>query len=636
MKKIYLHGKKGKGLFTLIDDEDYDLANQYTWYVNNSGYAITKVNGDVIILHRLIMNPPENLFVDHKAVIPYDENGNRILVANTLNNTRENLRIVTPGQNNMNKQPRNNNEFTGVYHKHHGNYHRWEAYIHINGKRVGLGLFPYTDEGKLDAARAYNKKALELFGEFARLNQVDGIEYNNIQVEINNIEPRIKNQVDFSLLPKSDKYVYIPLNGKYGIDKVAIVDKEYENYLSQYNWACSSQLYAYRTDDNKKIYMHREIMFLEKINDKYIYNRQADKDSPLVIDHILHDSIRLGPYEIPSTLNNIRENLRFATSQQNSLNKRINSNNSSGFHGVYHNKIKSTNGKSYYKWTAYIYVDSKTIFLGNFEDTESGKQKAAKAYNEAVKKYYPNNEFIPLNKIDESKIIPDNPEDYALSFLCTIQIDVEDRELIDKYKWNLAEGYITSTEFADGTKIDNGTKYNCVQLGKVLLGMSSLDLNSVVFRDGDYLNYHKSNLKVVYRNTKIELIPIIDGKFDMRNVDISQYQDYLGNTLSEDDLVDGFYQSNIPNTKVVQVGNRFALVDEEDFDKVIKYQWKVSNNTILIHNVRIYGFEYGVRMSIQSIILGLPDGYKFKKLNGNTFDCRKENIKIICKKKTNK
>lgn len=45
---------------------------------------------------------------------------------------------------------------------------KWQATIMIDGKNACLGSF----ESEIDAAIAYNKKAKELHGEFARLNEV--------------------------------------------------------------------------------------------------------------------------------------------------------------------------------------------------------------------------------------------------------------------------------------------------------------------------------------------------------------------------------------------------------------------------------------------------------------------------------
>ena len=85
---------------------------------------------------------------------------------NGLNNQRNNLRKATHQENMMNRQSNKNSssQFKGVHWYERTN--KWQARITFNQKRISLGYF--TSE--IDAAKTYNKKALELFGEFAKLN----------------------------------------------------------------------------------------------------------------------------------------------------------------------------------------------------------------------------------------------------------------------------------------------------------------------------------------------------------------------------------------------------------------------------------------------------------------------------------
>lgn len=87
-------------------------------------------------------------------------------------------------------------------------------------------------------------------------------------------------------------------------------------------------------------------------------------------------------------LDNRRGNLRIATHSQNMCNQRIRVNNTSGFKGV-----KLRKGVPFKKWLVRINVNKKEIFVGSFEN----KIEAAKAYNEAAKKYH--GEFAKLNII---------------------------------------------------------------------------------------------------------------------------------------------------------------------------------------------------------------------------------------------
>ena len=146
---------------TLVDDKDYEELSKYKWHARLNGrvwYALhsRRENGKVhkILMHRLIMAAPQGLQVDH-----IDGDG--------LNNQRRNLRLVNSSQNQWNrtnKRRDTSSQFKGVtFHKSSG---LWEARIRVYGIRRELGYF--NDE--VDAARAYNDAARELFGEFAALN----------------------------------------------------------------------------------------------------------------------------------------------------------------------------------------------------------------------------------------------------------------------------------------------------------------------------------------------------------------------------------------------------------------------------------------------------------------------------------
>lgn len=156
MKEIQLT----QGRVALVDDDLYDELNKFKWCADKEGktfYAIRaiKIDGKKTTqrMHCVIMNAKG---VDHR-----DGNG--------CNNTRENLRVCTQSENLMNTRKRENTSsiYKGVYfHKLAG---KWQARIAISGKRIELGLF----ELEADAARAYNARAIELFGEFCSLNKFD-------------------------------------------------------------------------------------------------------------------------------------------------------------------------------------------------------------------------------------------------------------------------------------------------------------------------------------------------------------------------------------------------------------------------------------------------------------------------------
>jgi hypothetical protein len=159
MKEISLSQNK----VALVDDEDYDFLSQWKWQVTEGKtgkfYAVRMQcipKSEIrkrIFMHRLIMKAPDNIDVDHKK-------------GNGLNNQKENLRLATKSQNAANrKKPKNNTSgFKGVSWDRARN--KWLACIRFNYKNIHLGRFI----DRIDAVKSYDKKAKELFGEFAQTN----------------------------------------------------------------------------------------------------------------------------------------------------------------------------------------------------------------------------------------------------------------------------------------------------------------------------------------------------------------------------------------------------------------------------------------------------------------------------------
>jgi len=148
-----------QGKFAIVDAADYEWLNQYKWHVKkhkHTSYARTQKNGKSIRMHRLITSAPPHLFVDHR-----DLNG--------LNNRRSNLRLCTRAENIHNQGPRKGgtSKYKGVYLKKL--VRKFVAQISINGKKPTIGCF----DNEIEAAVAYDIKAMELFGEFAYLNFPD-------------------------------------------------------------------------------------------------------------------------------------------------------------------------------------------------------------------------------------------------------------------------------------------------------------------------------------------------------------------------------------------------------------------------------------------------------------------------------
>lgn len=139
----------------IVDDDIYERESKHNWYVDGDGYVARmakRPNGKrfVLKLHWCVLRAPKGFVIDHI-------NGNR------LDNRRENLRVCTRAQNNANIHK---DKFKGVIWRDHAN--AYKAYIKKNHKQIHLGYFKEEKQ----AAIAYNKAAIELFGEYAQLNQV--------------------------------------------------------------------------------------------------------------------------------------------------------------------------------------------------------------------------------------------------------------------------------------------------------------------------------------------------------------------------------------------------------------------------------------------------------------------------------
>ena len=147
-------------MIALVDDEDFERVRHYKWRLSKKGYVestITRENGKqtTLQMHRMILNAPKGKQVDHAD-------------RNKRNNQRHNLRLANNGQNGANKglQKNNTSGFKGVTFDKQSRKYRAQA-----GNVIRLGSFVSPE----DAARAYDRAAILLFGEFALTNESLGL-----------------------------------------------------------------------------------------------------------------------------------------------------------------------------------------------------------------------------------------------------------------------------------------------------------------------------------------------------------------------------------------------------------------------------------------------------------------------------
>lgn len=138
---------------TLIDLEDIDKIEKYKWYLTDDGYVYS--NNGPTRLHRLVMNCPDNMIIDH-------------ISGNKLDNRKSNLRICTVQQNDWNRKicKRNTSGTTGV--SWNKQLKKWESQICItennDTKRIHLGYY----EDINDAIQARKNAEDIYFGDYKR------------------------------------------------------------------------------------------------------------------------------------------------------------------------------------------------------------------------------------------------------------------------------------------------------------------------------------------------------------------------------------------------------------------------------------------------------------------------------------
>jgi hypothetical protein len=134
--------------FSIIDKIDYDSVKNLVWHTTTQKYAATRMNGKVVLLHRLVSKPEKGLVVDHI-------NGDR------LDNRRCNLRNITQLQNTWNYK--NESKITNIKNITRRNK-RWIVRMYIDYKETWLGSFSTLEEALEIRNEAYKKYR----GEFAR------------------------------------------------------------------------------------------------------------------------------------------------------------------------------------------------------------------------------------------------------------------------------------------------------------------------------------------------------------------------------------------------------------------------------------------------------------------------------------
>ncbi len=139
-----------------FDLDDYDKIKNYCWRLDNYNYIVTNINEKLVKIHRIIMEFPDNMEVDHIYHINYD-------------NRKEFLRITTHNQNMMNQKLKSNNTSGVAGVSWNKKLNKWRARITVKYKEIHLGYFNNIEEAIIVRKQA----ELKYFGEYRnKINKI--------------------------------------------------------------------------------------------------------------------------------------------------------------------------------------------------------------------------------------------------------------------------------------------------------------------------------------------------------------------------------------------------------------------------------------------------------------------------------
>ena len=132
--------------------------------IDSVGYPCLNISHNKVRRHVRVHTLVAEAFLDNPTACKYVDH----IDGDKTNNVVENLRWCSNSENQQNRQKASNNTsgYKGVFfHRQAG---KWCVQITVDGVCHSCGLY----DNIVDAAKAYNSKALELHGEFAKLNVI--------------------------------------------------------------------------------------------------------------------------------------------------------------------------------------------------------------------------------------------------------------------------------------------------------------------------------------------------------------------------------------------------------------------------------------------------------------------------------
>lgn len=149
-----------QGKCACIDLADWGRVREYRWFAHKCRYGLyakTSIGGRkdrrVVGMWHIVLQVDPSQLCDHEY-------------RNGLDNRRINIRVASVQQNQANRSGWNYLGLPKGVRPLKNSRNRFTARITFNRKSIHIGCFGSVEE----AAKAYDAKAKELFGEFARLN----------------------------------------------------------------------------------------------------------------------------------------------------------------------------------------------------------------------------------------------------------------------------------------------------------------------------------------------------------------------------------------------------------------------------------------------------------------------------------
>lgn len=135
--------------YAIVDADDIDRVRMHTWYRSRRWAVESRMWKRLVKLHRFIMNPPDNVVIDH-------------IDRNPLNNSKSNLRECSQMENCHNSSWKNTSKTWVKWVWMNRNW-KYVSQICVGWKREHIGTFSSIE----DAQKAYIEKSLEYHWKFS-------------------------------------------------------------------------------------------------------------------------------------------------------------------------------------------------------------------------------------------------------------------------------------------------------------------------------------------------------------------------------------------------------------------------------------------------------------------------------------